>query len=104
MKNILLALLLLLSPIPTWAESPVCVDKDEGRGKLMETGEIPIFIALSIRGHVTEIWMNPNKETWTAVYITPKNSQLMCVADAGTFAKLITFNMSKKARYENRRD
>lgn len=104
MRNTLLALLLLSSPLPAWAESAVCVDKDEGRGKLMAAGEIPIFIGLSIRGHVTEMWMNPNKETWTAVYITPKNSQQMCVADAGTFARLILFNKNKKASYENSRD
>jgi len=104
MRNILLALLLLSSPIPAWAESAVCVDKHEGREKLMAAGEIPIFIALSMRGHVTEIWMSPTRETWTAVYITPKNSKQMCVADAGTFARLILFNRNKKASYENSRD
>ena len=50
-------------------------------------GEYIAFRGLSIRGHVTTIYMNETTGTWTALVLYPSLEHRMCVVDSGTIGE-----------------
>ena len=52
-------------------------------------GEYIAFRGLSVRGHVTTIYMNKTTGTWTALVLYPSLDHKMCVVDSGTIGEKI---------------
>ena len=52
-------------------------------------GEYVAFRGLSVRGHVTTIYMNETTGTWTALVLYPSLDHKMCVVDSGTIAEKV---------------
>jgi len=73
-----------------------CVALAEGQKKIEATGEVVFFVALSQRGHITQLSVNPKTGMWTAAYIT--SDKRLCLADFGSEAKII--RPSQKVKYE----
>ena len=75
-----------------------CIDKEVARQNLAKVGEMPTFVGLSNRGHLTTLFMNNKTGLWTATYITVDG--MLCVVDVGTFARIS--HTDKEATYERR--
>ena len=52
-------------------------------------GEFIAFRGLSIRGHVTTIYINETTGTWTALVLYPSLEHKMCVVDSGTIGEKV---------------
>ena len=52
-------------------------------------GEYIAFRGLSIRGHVTTIFINENTGSWTALLLYPTLENKMCAVDSGTIAEKV---------------
>ena len=52
-------------------------------------GEYIAFRGLSVRGHVTTIYMNETTGTWTALVLYPSLDHKMCVVDSGTIGEKV---------------
>ena len=52
-------------------------------------GELLSFRGLSLRGHVTTIYMNETTGTWTALVLYPSLEHRMCVVDSGTIGEKV---------------
>ena len=52
-------------------------------------GEYITFRGLSVRGHVTTIYMNETTGTWTALVLYPSLEHKMCVVDSGTIGEKV---------------
>ena len=52
-------------------------------------GEYITFRGLSVRGHVTTIYMNETTGTWTALVLYPSLDHKMCVVDSGTIGEKV---------------
>tara|TARA_B100000029_G_scaffold459281_1_gene489286 strand:+ start:3366 stop:3641 length:276 start_codon:yes stop_codon:yes gene_type:complete len=81
---------------PAWGQVP-CVNADEGKQELMKQGQLPTFVGLSKRGHLTQIWVDKISTGWTAIYILPQEIKLMCIVDSGTISSLLDLEQQKKA-------
>jgi len=67
-----------------------CKPMEEAVAYLENTyGELLSFRGLSLRGHVTTIYMNETTGTWTALVLYPSLDHKMCVVDSGTIAEKI---------------
>ncbi len=91
----ILVLMLLFAP-PAWGQV-ACVDADQGKQELMKQGQLPTFVGLSNRGHLTQIWVDKKSTGWTAIYILPNEVKLMCVVDSGTISSILDLEEQKKA-------
>tara|TARA_B100001094_G_scaffold100619_2_gene96770 strand:+ start:7724 stop:8020 length:297 start_codon:yes stop_codon:yes gene_type:complete len=88
MRELLVLVVFILVGLWAWgadADSR-CNPLKEGQEKIKASGEVAVFIAMSMRGHITQISMNPKTGNWTAAYIT--NEKMLCLADYGSDAKL----------------
>lgn len=81
---------------PAWGQV-ACIDATEGKEKLITIGQLPIFAGLSKRGHITEIWVNHEDTTWTALYILPSEQKLMCIVDSGTISNQLESKTEQRA-------
>lgn len=90
------ALLLAFTPMRADAKHAQCVERHKAVAIFDEAGMVNVFMAISVRRHITQIWMNRKTGTWTATYLTDKN--LICVADEGSDAKMRL--PSKAVKYE----
>ena len=84
------------------AQQVPCVDKEKGKRNLMKAGEMPAFYGLSLRGHVTQIWINSKTGVWTATYILPSGH--LCIADSGTHATLLKPTKEATYGFNSRKD
>jgi hypothetical protein len=95
-----LLVLALFTIIGVWAceanADSRCTPLKEGQKKIEATGEVVVFIAISQRGHITQISINEKTGMWTAAYIT--SDERLCLADFGSEAKLL--RPSQKVKYE----
>tara|TARA_Y100001938_G_scaffold78989_1_gene109141 strand:- start:6 stop:440 length:435 start_codon:yes stop_codon:yes gene_type:complete len=65
-----------------------CKPMEEAVAYLEKTyGEFLSFRGLSLRGHVTTIYMNETTGTWTALVLYPSLDHKMCVVDSGTIGE-----------------
>lgn len=72
----------------------MCAPTEEFAKALTEThGETVIFIASSVRGHIVQVWANPESGGWTASTSFPNGTT--CVVDAGKKHKVV---MRKKGQ------
>ena len=92
----ILVLMLCFVTTPAWGQV-ACIDATEGKAKLITIGQLPIFAGLSKRGHITEIWVNHEDTTWTALYILPQQQKLMCIVDSGTISSQLQIKNEQRA-------
>jgi hypothetical protein len=59
-------------------------------------GEYIAFRGLSIRGHVTTIYLNKDLGTWTALVLYPSLEHKMCVVDSGTIGEKLDGEKANK--------
>ena len=90
------ALLLAFAPMRADANTALCVESHKALALFKSSEMVNVFMAISVRRHITQIWMNRKTGAWTATYLTDKN--LMCVADEGSDATMRL--PSKEVRYE----
>ena len=65
-----------------------CRSMEEAIASLEKThGEYIAFRGLSVRGHVTTIYLNKITGTWTALVLYPNLEHKMCVVDSGTIGE-----------------
>ena len=65
-----------------------CRSMEEAIASLEKThGEYIAFRGLSVRGHVTTIYLNKITGTWTALVLYPSLEHKMCVVDSGTIGE-----------------
>tara|TARA_R100000664_G_scaffold1796_1_gene4692 strand:+ start:884 stop:1306 length:423 start_codon:yes stop_codon:yes gene_type:complete len=65
-----------------------CRSMEKAIASLEKThGEYIAFRGLSIRGHVTTIYLNKITGTWTALVLYPSLEHKMCVVDSGTIGE-----------------
>ena len=96
--GVLLSFLLLFQGEASAEESgqrrSMCAPTEEFAKFLTEThGESVIFIGASVRGHIVQVWANPESGGWTASTSFPNGTT--CVVDAG---KKHEFVMRKKGQ------
>ena len=98
--GVLLSFLLLFQGEASAEESgqqqqrSMCAPTEEFAKFLTEThGESVIFIAASVRGHIVQVWANPESGGWTASTSFPNGTT--CVVDAG---KKYEFVVKKKGQ------
>ena len=88
--------LMLFFSSPAWGQVP-CVNADQGKKELIKQGQLPTFVGLSNRGHLTQIWVDNKSTGGTAIYILPQETKLMCIVDSGTISSLLDLEAQKKA-------
>ena len=67
-----------------------CRSMEEAIAYMEKThGEYIVFRGLSVRGHVTTIYMNETTGTWTALVLYPSLDHKMCVVDSGTIGEKV---------------
>ena len=65
-----------------------CRSMEKAIASLEKThGEYIAFRGLSVRGHVTTIYLNKITGTWTALVLYPSLEHKMCVVDSGTIGE-----------------
>ena len=90
------AMLLAFVPMRADANSALCVESYKALALFKSAEMVNVFMAISVRRHITQIWVNRKTGAWTATYLTDKDP--MCVADEGSDAKLRL--PSKEGQYE----
>ena len=74
-----------------------CRSMEEAVAFLEKThGELLSFRGLSLRGHVTTIYMNETTGTWTALVLYPSLEHKMCVVDSGTIGEKVDGKTNNK--------
>ena len=77
------------------AQATFCGSKEEVERVLASHAETPRWRGLSQRGHVTVIYENSKKKTWTAVVYLQDGR--VCLADVGTFGELIVGGYNERS-------
>ena len=81
------AVLLAFAPNRADANRALCMETQKAISFLDDAGQVNVFMAISVRRHITQIWMNRKTGAWTATYLVAEKD-MMCVADEGSDAKL----------------
>tara|TARA_Y100001936_G_scaffold53182_1_gene51761 strand:+ start:4893 stop:5327 length:435 start_codon:yes stop_codon:yes gene_type:complete len=78
-----------------------CKPMEEAVAYLEKTyGEFLSFRGLSLRGHVTTIYMNETTGTWTALVLYPSLDHKMCVVDSGTIGERLEGEKENKINFD----
>ena len=67
-------------------------------------GEFIAFRGLSIRGHVTTVYINETTGTWTALVLYPSLEHKMCVVDSGTIGEKVDGKTANKINTDPAQD
>ena len=82
-----------------------CKPMEEAVAYLENTyGELLSFRGLSLRGHVTTIYMNETTGTWTALVLYPSLDHKMCVVDSGTIGEKVDGKTNNKVSSDPAQD
>tara|TARA_Y100000114_G_C11489662_1_gene199278 strand:+ start:49 stop:486 length:438 start_codon:yes stop_codon:yes gene_type:complete len=78
-----------------------CRSMEEAIASLEKThGEYIAFRGLSVRGHVTTIYLNKITGTWTALVLYPSLEHKMCVVDSGTIGERLKGEKENKINFD----
>jgi len=88
--SFIMVVLLVVLTCAVNAEQSMCKPMKETMDRLKNYyKERMIFRGISARGHITLVYLNEDKGTWTASIIRPTDPTVMCGVDAGTTGEML---------------